>query len=203
MDKSNLVRVCDNCGKENSLEVRICSCGNNLELICPTPATNKHKKYRKCIVCGQENYIENGKDVRKCSRCGNNELYKSKIEELKESEEEETEAITISKPEEEEKYIPAIPVLKLKMKNSSAVIPVHTDSILGRLGDVGAKELTNYPYVGRFHCELNFKNGEWYVKDLDSRGGTRINGSLIDKETVLKQGDLLSIANAHFEVILR
>ena len=60
-----------------------------------------------------------------------------------------------------------------------------------------------YPYVGRFHCELNFKNGEWYVKDLDSRGGTRINGSLIDKETVLKQGDLLSIANAHFEVILR
>src|SRR5947207_1367662 len=50
------------------------------------------------------------------------------------------------------------------------------------------------------HCELSINNGYWYVKDLGSRNGIKVNDVRVT-EKVLEPGDKLSIAKHTFEVL--
>ena len=58
-------------------------------------------------------------------------------------------------------------------------------------------------FVGRVHCQIEFKNDNFYVLDLDSSNGTCVNSTPITKETVLKNGDLLEIADVKFKVLIK
>ncbi len=51
--------------------------------------------------------------------------------------------------------------------------------------------------VSSRHCELEFRDGFWYVKDLDSTNGTSINGKGCQHEWV-KPGSILGIARHRF-----
>ena len=53
--------------------------------------------------------------------------------------------------------------------------------------------------VSAHHCELTVKSGYWYVKDLNSRNGTKVNGVRVT-EKQLDPGDMLSIAKHKYEV---
>lgn len=53
--------------------------------------------------------------------------------------------------------------------------------------------------VSSQHCELNFIDGYWQVKDLGSRNGVKVNGERYDQKW-LHPGDQLSIAKNHFEI---
>ncbi len=50
------------------------------------------------------------------------------------------------------------------------------------------------------HCQLNINYGYWYVKDLNSRNGVKVNNLRIDGEKRLDPGDVLSIAKHRYEV---
>ncbi len=50
------------------------------------------------------------------------------------------------------------------------------------------------PSVSRFHCEIAFSNGLWYISDLNSRKGTYLNGIAIEDRDVLKPGDVIRIS---------
>ncbi len=50
--------------------------------------------------------------------------------------------------------------------------------------------------VSRFHCEIAFSNGFWYVSDLNSRKGTLLNGKGVETREVLKQGDVVRISGS-------
>jgi adenylate cyclase len=58
-----------------------------------------------------------------------------------------------------------------------------------------------FPNISSRHCELEVKSGYWYVQDLDSRNGVRVNGIRVEAgEKRLDPGDTLAIAKHKFEM---
>jgi serine/threonine protein kinase len=54
-------------------------------------------------------------------------------------------------------------------------------------------------YVARVHCEIRTEDGGAIVSDLDTPGGTFINGQKI-KEQAIRLGDVLRIGNSHLRL---
>lgn len=212
---SSYVKICNKCGEKNPVTNDNCYCGESLLLIIPTEVEcvdknldfgadekqilkSAKRRFRRCKVCGTINYLDNGKDVRKCGNpnCSNDELYRSRIE--IECERKTENAFNRDENFDKEQMICLLPRGTSMRFNIS-----DKGAILGRMGTEYANFFENYEYVGRMHCEIKFLDGYWQVKDM-SINGTQINGKRIPKEqfVVLKNGDLLSLANVHFEVEL-
>jgi pSer/pThr/pTyr-binding forkhead associated (FHA) protein len=51
-----------------------------------------------------------------------------------------------------------------------------------------------HPSISRFHCEISFINGLWYIADLNSRKGTVLNGTPVTDREVLKPGDIIRLS---------
>ena len=68
---------------------------------------------------------------------------------------------------------------------------------------VGRREscdiVLRFSNVSAHHCELTVSGGYWYVKDLQSRNGTKVNGQRI-MEKRIDPGDELSIAKHRYDV---
>lgn len=68
---------------------------------------------------------------------------------------------------------------------------------------VGRREsadiVLRFPNVSGSHCELSLVDGYWYVKDLGSSNGTKVNGSRVSEQR-LDPGDTLSVAKHEYEV---
>jgi len=56
--------------------------------------------------------------------------------------------------------------------------------------------ILEYPQISRKHAELRFSQGHFEIVDMDSTGGTFVNGIKIDKQ-VLYQGDVITLVNLH------
>lgn len=50
------------------------------------------------------------------------------------------------------------------------------------------------PNVSKKHCRLQFQNGHWYIEDLGSTNGTKINGTRISGRKLMLPGDTLTLA---------
>lgn len=55
----------------------------------------------------------------------------------------------------------------------------------------------HYPNVSSKHCELTFKEGYWYLRDLNSTNGVKVNGMRVQQK-LLHSGDEISIAKRKF-----
>src|SRR5262249_11173182 len=68
---------------------------------------------------------------------------------------------------------------------------------------VGRREscdiVLRFPNVSAHHCQLNVIDGYWYVKDLGSRNGIKVNGVKC-QEHFLQPGDTLSVAKHEYEI---
>ncbi len=53
--------------------------------------------------------------------------------------------------------------------------------------------------VSSRHCELELINGYWYVRDLDSRNGIKVNGIRCDSHWLMP-GDIISVSKHRYEV---
>lgn len=79
-------------------------------------------------------------------------------------------------------------------------ISINKESfIIGRLKDQ-ADYISNNNAVGKLHAELIVREGRYFVKDLNSRNGTRINGKRISSnlEYEMNNNDRLAFANEEF-----
>jgi len=56
-----------------------------------------------------------------------------------------------------------------------------------------------FPNVSAHHCQLALVGGYWYVKDLRSRNGVKVNGLRVT-ERRLDPGDTLAVAKHTYEV---
>jgi len=76
-------------------------------------------------------------------------------------------------------------------------IPLRKERLL-----LGRREtcdiILRFGNVSSNHCELTLESGYWFVKDLGSRNGTRLNGYRITKKR-MDPGDTLSIAKRDFK----
>ncbi len=78
-------------------------------------------------------------------------------------------------------------------------IPLRKEHLL-----VGRREncdiVLRFGNVSSNHCELTLESGYWFVKDLGSRNGTRLNGYRITKKR-MDPGDTLSIAKRDYKAV--
>ncbi len=56
-----------------------------------------------------------------------------------------------------------------------------------------------FPNISGLHCELNFRNGYWYIKDLNSTNGVKVNGTRV-QEKLLHPKDRLTIGKRHYTI---
>lgn len=68
----------------------------------------------------------------------------------------------------------------------------HWENSIGRskLCDI----VIDFVFASRSHTVLSFCNGEWKISDLSSKGGVKVNGVTIENPTVVKFGDMISLA---------
>ena len=77
-------------------------------------------------------------------------------------------------------------------------IPLLKKSLL-----VGRREscdiVLRFSNVSAHHCQLTVVGGYWYVKDLQSRNGVKVNGTRV-QEKRLDPGDMVSVAKHSYEI---
>ncbi len=77
-------------------------------------------------------------------------------------------------------------------------IPLLKKSLL-----VGRREscdiVLRFPNVSAHHCQLTLMSGYWYVRDLQSRNGVKVNNVKVTEKR-LDPGDALAIAKHRYEV---
>jgi adenylate cyclase len=54
--------------------------------------------------------------------------------------------------------------------------------------------------VSAHHCQLMNESGYWYVRDLQSRNGIKINDARVQEQRRIDPGDILSIAKHKYRV---
>ena len=95
---------------------------------------------------------------------------------------------------------PDAPYLSYKHDGISEIINISKSSfIIGRLqGQVDYISSNNA--VGKVHVEIITRGDLYFLKDLNSRNGSFINGDQVvpNKENEIRSGDRISIANSDF-----
>ena len=72
-------------------------------------------------------------------------------------------------------------------------------SVLGR--DTGADIVLKDAQVSRQHASIEYHEGSYTLKDLESTNGTRMSGTLI-KETTLRHGDKFTVGDTTLQFVL-
>ncbi|VTR97238.1 FHA domain-containing protein [Tuwongella immobilis] len=57
-----------------------------------------------------------------------------------------------------------------------------------------------FPNVSSLHCELTYRGGIWYIRDLKSTNGVKVNHEKISTPKVLRPGDLVTIAKMGYRI---
>ena len=57
-----------------------------------------------------------------------------------------------------------------------------------------------FPNVSSHHCQMELLNGHWFVRDLNSRNGIKVNGVRCDSKWLMP-GDVLSVAKHRYELV--
>jgi adenylate cyclase len=77
-------------------------------------------------------------------------------------------------------------------------IPLIRDTlILGRRESCDI--CLRFPNVSSRHCELQFHDGFWYIRDLNSTNGVKVNGSRVQRKLV-HPGDEITIAKRRYTI---
>jgi len=92
------------------------------------------------------------------------------------------------------------------MDNYGELIPLGGGDpipLLKKQLKVGRREscdiVLRFANVSAHHCQLTLNGGYWYVKDLASRNGTKVNGLRVTEKR-LDPGDQVSVAKHRYEV---
>lgn len=78
------------------------------------------------------------------------------------------------------------------------VRPGGTSIVVGRGADCDL--VIDDVFMSRHHALLELKEGRWWLSDLGSRNGTRLNGELLDEPQHLARGDLIRLSGSSIQV---
>jgi adenylate cyclase len=72
-------------------------------------------------------------------------------------------------------------------------------AVIGRTA--GCDVVINSGDVSGRHCQLEFNDGHWFVHDLGSRNGTRVDNVRCERVTPVLPGSVLAVARHRFRVV--
>lgn len=94
----------------------------------------------------------------------------------------------------------------MALKVNGELVPIGGgDSIplVRELLTVGRRESCDvcmrFPNISGLHCQLTFRNGYWYVRDLNSTNGVKVNGTRV-QEKVLHSRDEVTIGKRKYTI---
>jgi pSer/pThr/pTyr-binding forkhead associated (FHA) protein len=94
----------------------------------------------------------------------------------------------------------------MALKVNGELVPIGGgDSIplIRELLTVGRRESCDvcmrFPNISGLHCQLIFRNGYWYVRDLNSTNGVKVNGTRV-QEKVLHPRDEVTIGKRKYTI---
>jgi hypothetical protein len=73
-------------------------------------------------------------------------------------------------------------------------------TVLGRAVDSDVQ--LRDPLVSRYHAAMEWREGAWWIQDLDSTNGLRLNDQEV-REVIINDGDRIRLGNSIFRVELR
>jgi pSer/pThr/pTyr-binding forkhead associated (FHA) protein len=89
---------------------------------------------------------------------------------------------------------------------NGSLVPVGGGDVIPLIRDtltVGRRDSCDiplpFPNVSGLHCELQFKDGVWSIRDMGSTNGIKVNGSRVQKK-VLHPGDTITIGKRNFTI---
>lgn len=72
--------------------------------------------------------------------------------------------------------------------------------IIGRSENLCDIVISNDDSVSGRHCELELRGDNWYIRDLRSSNGTRVNAQKVFQELLLKNGDIVQLGQSALQV---
>ena len=58
-------------------------------------------------------------------------------------------------------------------------------------------------FVSSHHATLIYKNNVWWLMDLNSTNGTRVNNVLVEDQIALTNNDIISLGNKQYQLLLK
>jgi hypothetical protein len=77
--------------------------------------------------------------------------------------------------------------------------PLEQECLLGRQKTCGIQ--IRDEKASRQHARVYFRDDGWWVEDLSSANGTKLNASVVDKQTRLSDGDIIAIGAAEIRFV--
>ena len=94
----------------------------------------------------------------------------------------------------------------MHVNGNGQLVPVGGGDVIPLIRDqmsMGRRESCDicleFPNVSGLHCELSFKQGYWFIQDLGSTNGIKVNGTRVQKRA-LSPGDTITIAKRTFRI---
>ena len=96
----------------------------------------------------------------------------------------------------------ATPILKLLVTNIEGQVEEYSlrkNSKIGRHKDNDI--VIDTPRISRYHAEILDRNGRWYLRDLESMNGTKLNQKKVDLAPI-NTGDIISVGGATIRCVI-
>jgi pSer/pThr/pTyr-binding forkhead associated (FHA) protein len=80
-------------------------------------------------------------------------------------------------------------------------VSISTEKKLGiGRGPENEVSLPNDLYASKDHAAIVYEGGRYWLEDLGSKNGTRINGTTVHNREPINRGDVISIGDSYFLV---
>ncbi|WP_215491628.1 FHA domain-containing protein [Fenollaria sporofastidiosus] len=81
------------------------------------------------------------------------------------------------------------------------IYPIRESLSVGR--DRYSDIRLDYNFISKNHFIIEEDGGEYYLRDLGSKNGTYVNGTKIDDEVILEDGDVIEVNDIKFVFVNR
>ena len=81
------------------------------------------------------------------------------------------------------------------------IYPIRESLSVGR--DRYSDIRVDYNFISKNHFIIEEDGGEYYLRDLGSKNGTYVNGTKIDDEVILEDGDVIEVNDIKFVFVNR
>src|ERR1700757_1434035 len=78
-------------------------------------------------------------------------------------------------------------------------ITLEKECVLGRQRGCGV--VVNDDKASRQHARVFAVDGEWWIEDLESANGTKVNGKAVEKRQRIHSGDIIGIGRSEITLI--